>query len=66
MGFPSGSAVENLPVNAEDAGLTPGSRRSPGEGKGNPFQYSCLGKFHGQKKSLEGCSPYGHKELNTT
>ena len=31
MGFPSGSAIENLP--AEDAGLIPGSRRSPGERK---------------------------------
>ena len=25
-----------------DAGLIPGSRRSPGEGNGNPLQYSCL------------------------
>ena len=33
MGFPSGSAIENPPVNAEDAGLIPGSRRSPGERK---------------------------------
>ena len=32
--------------NAEDtrdAGLNPGSERSPGEGNGNPLQYSCLG-----------------------
>ena len=28
--------------NAGDAGLIPGSRRSPGEGNGNPLQYSCL------------------------
>ena len=28
--------------NAGDLGLIPGSGRSPGEGKGNPFQYSCL------------------------
>ena len=26
-----------------DTGLTPGSRRSPGGGRGNPLQYSCLG-----------------------
>ena len=26
-----------------DKGLTPGSGRSPGEGNGNPLQYSCLG-----------------------
>ena len=35
--------VKNLPVNAEDVGLIPWSGRSPGEGNGNPPQYSCLG-----------------------
>ena len=35
--------VKNLPANAEDVGLIPGSGRSPGEGNGNPLQYSCLG-----------------------
>ena len=37
--------VKNLSANAgniRDAGLIPGSRRSPGEGNGNPLQYSCL------------------------
>ena len=34
--------VKNLPANAGDADLTPGSGRSPGEGHGNS-QYSCLG-----------------------
>ena len=37
--------VKNLPVNVEDtrdAGSFLGSGRSPGEGNGNPFQYSCL------------------------
>ena len=29
-------------VNARDAGLIPGSGRSPGEGQGNPLQYFCL------------------------
>ena len=28
---------------AGDAGLIPGSGRSPGEGKGKPLQYTCLG-----------------------
>ena len=28
--------------NAGDPGLIPGSGRSPGEGNGNPLQYSCL------------------------
>ena len=40
MGFPDGSVVKNLPANAEDVGLIPGSVRSPGEGNGNPLQYS--------------------------
>ena len=37
--------VKNLPANARDTrntGLIPGSERSPGEGNGNPLQYSCL------------------------
>ena len=37
--------VKNPPANAgdaRDAGLIPGSRRSPGVGNGNPLQYSCL------------------------
>ena len=45
MGFPDGSVVKNLPPNAGDSGhpvLTPGLGRSPGEGSGNPLQYSCL------------------------
>ena len=35
--------VENLPANTGDVGLIPGLGRSPGEGNGNPLQYSCLG-----------------------
>ena len=37
--------VKNLPANAGDereVGLIPGLGRSPGEGHGNPLQYSCL------------------------
>ena len=40
--------VKNLPANAGaagDAGLIPGSGRSPGERNGNPLQYSCLGNL---------------------
>ena len=46
QGFPGGSVAENLPGSAGDIGdegLIPGSGRSPGEGNGNPLQYSCLG-----------------------
>ena len=35
--------VKKLLVNVGDMGSIPGSGRSPGEGNGNPLQYSCLG-----------------------
>ena len=45
MGFPGGSVLKNLPANAGDGGSIPVSGRSPGEGIGNPLQYSCLKNF---------------------
>ena len=42
-GFPNGSVVKNPPANIRDTDLIPGLGRSPGEGNGHPFQYSCLG-----------------------
>ena len=42
MGFPGGSEGNVSAYNARDLGLIPGSGRSPGEGNGNPLQYSCL------------------------
>ena len=57
------SVVENLPANIGDIGSIPGSERSPGEGNGNPLQYSCLQNpmdrgtwwviFHGVAKQLD-------------
>ena len=44
-GFPGGTVVKNLPTNtgdARDVGSIPGLERSPGEGNGNPLQYSHL------------------------
>ena len=41
--FPGDSVVKNLPANVGDLGSIPRSGRSPGEGNGNPLQYSCLG-----------------------
>ena len=44
-GFPGGTNGKKPPANAGDirnAGLIPGSRRSPGGGNGNSLQYSCL------------------------
>ena len=35
--------VKNPSANAGDLDLIPGSGRSPGEGNGNPLEYSCLG-----------------------
>ena len=40
--FTDGSEGEESPCNAGDLGLIPGSGRFPGEGNGNPLQYSCL------------------------
>ena len=34
--------VKNLPADAGDGSSIPGLGRSPGEGNGNPLQYSCL------------------------
>ena len=48
MDFPGGSVVKNLPVFAGvtgDAGLILVSGKSPGEGNGKPFQYSCMGNL---------------------
>ena len=45
LGFLSGSVKNPLVVQEPpgDTGSIPGSGRSPGEGNGNPLQYSCLG-----------------------
>ena len=55
--------VKNLPANVGDLGLIPGLGRYPGEGNGNPLQYSCLGNpmdsgawpatVHGFSKELD-------------
>ena len=41
-GFPGSSDGKASACNAGDLGSIPGSGRSPGEGNGNPVQYSCL------------------------
>ena len=43
MDFPGGSVVKNTPANAGDAGVNPGSGRSPEEENVNPLQHSWLG-----------------------
>ena len=47
---------------AGDMGLIPGSGRSPGEGHGNPLQYSCLENLMDSTPD----SPWGHKESSMT
>ena len=51
--------------NAGDLDLIPELGRSPGEGHGNPLQYSCLGNPYGQR-SLVVYSPWGCKESDMT
>ena len=58
----SSLVVKNLPANAGDVGLIPGSGRSPGEGNGYPLQSYCLGNSHGER-SLAGYSPWDHKRV---
>ena len=60
MVFPGGSDGKELACNAGDAGLIPGLGKSPGEGKGNPLQYSCLENPHGQR-SLTGYSTWSQR-----
>ena len=77
-GFPHGSVVNKPPANAKDAGEEGsifGSRRSPGEGNGNPLQYSCLGNsmdrgswqaiVHGVVKSQTWLSAHTHTHTHT-
>ena len=52
-GFPGSSVGKESACSAGDPGLIPGWRRSPGEGNGNPLQYSYLEHPHGQR-SLAG------------
>ena len=43
LGYPDDSVVKSPSANGGDEGSSPRSRKSPGEGNGNPLQYSCLG-----------------------
>ena len=64
MDFSGGSDSKESASNAGDLGSIPGLGRSPGDGNGNPLQYSCLGNHldrgawwatvHGVAKSQTG------------
>ena len=49
LGFPGGSDGKESVCNAGDPGSIPGSGRFPGEGNGNPLQYSCLENSMGRE-----------------
>ena len=63
LGFPGSSVGKESTFNAGDPGAIPGSRRSPGEGKGYPLQYSSLENstdyiVHGVTKSWTRLSEF--------
>ena len=64
MGFPYSSDRKETVCNAGDPGSIPASGRYPGEGSGNPLQYSCLENF------IDGgawqAAVHGEAELATT
>ena len=68
MGFQGGAVGKESAAHAGDArdvSSIPASGRSPGIGNGNPLQYSCLEKLHGQH-SLAGYSPWSCREQDMT
>ena len=65
LGFTGGSAAKNLPANAGDGCLIPGSRRFLGEGNGNSLQYSCLENLMDRGIS-QAANHWGCKKLDTT
>ena len=76
IGLPGGSEVKASACNVEDLGSIPGSGRSPGEGNGNPFQYSHLenptdggawwATVHGVTKSRARLSDFTHSQNRAT
>ena len=59
-----GESASN-PCDVRDTSLIPGWGRHPRRGNGDSLHYSCIKKSQGQR-SLEGYSPKGHKESDTT
>ena len=64
MGFPDGLVVKNLPANAGDLGLLPGSGRFPRGESGNPTLVFLPEKSHGQR-SLVVYSPWESQNIWT-
>ena len=67
LGFPGESDDTESACNVGDLSSIPRLGRSPGQGNGNPPQYSCLDNRHGQRKlGGGGCSLWDHKESDMT
>ena len=60
-GFPGGSEGKVSACNAGDLGLIPGLGRSPGEGNGNPLQYSCLETATEEPGRLQSMGSQSHR-----
>ena len=63
LGFPGGSDGEESACNAGDLSSIPGLGRSPGEGNGNSFQYSCLENLMDRgvwQATVHGVARVGH------
>jgi len=75
QGFPGGTSGKESNCNPLDLGSITGRRRSPGEGNGNPLQYSCLenpmdrgawwATVHGVTKSRTWLSTHTHTHTHT-
>ena len=64
-GFPRGSVGKESACNAGDLGPIPGSGRPPGEGNGNPLQYSCLENLMLVTEESGRLQSMGSQELDT-
>ena len=60
--LPCGSVVKNLPASAGDASSIPGLGRAPGEGNGNPPEYSCFGNYM-DRGAWQATVQRGHKSI---
>ena len=65
LDLPGDSDGKESSCNAGELGSIPGWGKSPGEGHGNPLQYSSLENPH-EQRSLAGYSSWCHKESDTT
>ena len=65
MGFPGNLDYKESVCSARDLDLIPELGRSPGEGNGNPLQYSCLDRFLPWTEESGGYSPWSHRESDT-